>query len=316
MHNENIPDIPQKLYLPPNLYFIGSVNIDETTYMFSPKVLDRAFTIEFDADMEMYIQRISKQNSDEPCCIENQEEKTEEISKETIKHEKERDVTEVGSSTKQDTSAEALNTNPSQDSSNPTDDNNPLCFELSDFIRWGKFAVIKKDCVRNIAKNGSLSYKVNNQQLKKSYKEILNEIFSILQPYGLHFGYRVFDEVMMFMCNATVDTNYKMDSTEALDLAIKMKILPKFHGTRQKLENPIKKLIMYCENVGFTGSLQNQPAYLSPKSIPILKEDLTKQTKYIVELDGSQHVFLFPHTARKLIEMLYKLQTQGFASFM
>lgn len=34
------------LYIPPNVFFIGTVNIDETTYMFSPKVLDRAFVIE------------------------------------------------------------------------------------------------------------------------------------------------------------------------------------------------------------------------------------------------------------------------------
>jgi len=39
--------IPKKLNLPKNLFIIGTVNIDETTYMFSPKVLDRANTIEF-----------------------------------------------------------------------------------------------------------------------------------------------------------------------------------------------------------------------------------------------------------------------------
>ncbi len=37
-----------KLTLPDNLFIIGTVNVDETTYMFSPKVLDRANTIEFD----------------------------------------------------------------------------------------------------------------------------------------------------------------------------------------------------------------------------------------------------------------------------
>ena len=36
------------LKLPENLFIIGTVNVDETTYMFSPKVLDRANTIEFD----------------------------------------------------------------------------------------------------------------------------------------------------------------------------------------------------------------------------------------------------------------------------
>ncbi len=39
--------IPAKLRIPPNLLFIGTVNIDETTYMFSSKVLDRAFSLEF-----------------------------------------------------------------------------------------------------------------------------------------------------------------------------------------------------------------------------------------------------------------------------
>ena len=37
----------ETLELPKNLFIIGTVNVDETTYMFSPKVLDRANTIEF-----------------------------------------------------------------------------------------------------------------------------------------------------------------------------------------------------------------------------------------------------------------------------
>ncbi len=36
-----------KVAWPSNLFVIGTVNIDETTYMFSPKVLDRAHVIEF-----------------------------------------------------------------------------------------------------------------------------------------------------------------------------------------------------------------------------------------------------------------------------
>jgi len=45
--NENWSNIPPYLSLPPNLFIVGTVNIDETTYMFSPKVLDRANVIEF-----------------------------------------------------------------------------------------------------------------------------------------------------------------------------------------------------------------------------------------------------------------------------
>ncbi|WP_375584705.1 McrB family protein [Cyclobacterium xiamenense] len=40
-------ELPNQLSLPSNLFIIGTVNIDETTNMFSPKVLDRANTIEF-----------------------------------------------------------------------------------------------------------------------------------------------------------------------------------------------------------------------------------------------------------------------------
>lgn len=46
--SESGPQVPRKLKVPGNVLFTGTVNVDETTYMFSPKVLDRAFTIEFD----------------------------------------------------------------------------------------------------------------------------------------------------------------------------------------------------------------------------------------------------------------------------
>lgn len=39
--------VPGEVHLPPNLFIVGTVNIDETTYMFSPKVLDRANVLEF-----------------------------------------------------------------------------------------------------------------------------------------------------------------------------------------------------------------------------------------------------------------------------
>lgn len=44
---ESISGVPPKIRIPKNLFIIGTVNIDETTHMFSPKVLDRANTIEF-----------------------------------------------------------------------------------------------------------------------------------------------------------------------------------------------------------------------------------------------------------------------------
>lgn len=43
---------PQCIKLPHNLFIIGTINVDETTYMFSPKVLDRANVIEFKISLE------------------------------------------------------------------------------------------------------------------------------------------------------------------------------------------------------------------------------------------------------------------------
>ena len=40
--------MPASLALPTNLMVTGTVNVDETTYGFSPKVLDRAMVLEFD----------------------------------------------------------------------------------------------------------------------------------------------------------------------------------------------------------------------------------------------------------------------------
>ena len=40
-------ELPRNLAVPPNVFVLGTVNVDETTYMFSPKVLDRANVLEF-----------------------------------------------------------------------------------------------------------------------------------------------------------------------------------------------------------------------------------------------------------------------------
>jgi 5-methylcytosine-specific restriction protein B len=45
--DEEIEGVPPRLVLPSNLFVVGTVNVDETTYLFSPKVLDRANVIEF-----------------------------------------------------------------------------------------------------------------------------------------------------------------------------------------------------------------------------------------------------------------------------
>ena len=53
--SEDFEIIPSAIEIPLNLYVTGTVNIDESTYMFSHKVLDRANVIEFnEVDLQAY----------------------------------------------------------------------------------------------------------------------------------------------------------------------------------------------------------------------------------------------------------------------
>ena len=65
-----IDGVPQRIDLPKNLFIIGTINVDETTYMFSPKVLDRANVIEFkisSKEMGKFLQEMREIDRD--CII-------------------------------------------------------------------------------------------------------------------------------------------------------------------------------------------------------------------------------------------------------
>lgn len=53
-------DVPAEMSLPKNVFIIGTINVDETTYMFSPKVLDRANVIEFKISQEEMSEYLGK----------------------------------------------------------------------------------------------------------------------------------------------------------------------------------------------------------------------------------------------------------------
>lgn len=62
-----IDNIPKSIKLSHNLFIIGTINVDETTYMFSPKVLDRANVIEFKIspeEMEEFLLEMREFNCD------------------------------------------------------------------------------------------------------------------------------------------------------------------------------------------------------------------------------------------------------------
>ena len=213
--------IPGALHIPANVFFSGTVNVDESTYMFSPKVLDRANVIEFnDVNLDGY-------------ATENQD---------------------TRSLLLQD--AEVLN-----------------CF------------YVPADRDRQVCR------KQDYDEMSDEGKKILQDLLTILKNYNLHFGYRVVNEVSRFVNLAKVEiANYKTDNV--LDIQILQKILPKLHGTRAKLEEPLQELL----------------AYAYDQSSPVSDELAKKARSYDSEAR-------FPRSARKVAQMLHQLAMQGYVSF-
>jgi hypothetical protein len=57
--------IPPRIAYPENLVIIGTVNVDETTFSFAPKVLDRAFVLEFtDVYLDNYLKKLEEKEKE------------------------------------------------------------------------------------------------------------------------------------------------------------------------------------------------------------------------------------------------------------
>jgi len=216
-------DVPASFHIPANVYFTGTVNIDESTYMFSSKVLDRANVIEFnDVNLADYENGV--------------------------------------------------------DSS-------------------GRF-VLKDADVRNklLPSENEVPFSSKDDytealKISRDVNGYLEGLLNILRQYHLHFGYRVINEIAHFIRNAhELIQNFNLD--EVMDIQILQKILPKFHGTQGKLEEPLNRLFAFC--YGETDSLD--------------KTILKKAAAY--DEDAR-----FPRSAQKLARMIYNLNVQGYTSF-
>jgi 5-methylcytosine-specific restriction enzyme B len=201
--------VPKEIHIPQNLFFTGTVNVDETTYMFSPKVLDRANVIEFnDVNLDGY-------------------------SNATVK--------------------------------------NAFSFENPDVRNSLMDSEVPAFCSsKDYAKFGDIIGDDANPIL---------ELMNLLKKYNLHFGYRVVNEISRFiwLSKNLVGENFNLNV--AMDIQVLQKILPKFHGTRGKLEDPLKDLHKFCK------------------------------------AEHSENGVLYPRSAIKIARMLKNLEIQGYTSF-
>ncbi len=88
---------------------------------------------------------------------------------------------------------------------------------------------------------------------------------------------------------------------EIFDLALLMKVLPKFHGNRKKLEEPLKAVLELC----ISGNAEINVQDLGRKDV----------IKLLKNWETQKENFHFKYTARKVLRMLRQLYEIGFASF-
>jgi len=216
--NDYFDSIQPEIAIPQNFYVTGTVNIDESTYMFSSKVLDRANVIELNkVDLDGY------------------------------------GATKVA----------------------PVDDD----YVLDTFPVFTSTKLATKKDYEDLDDNGKAFFK---------------KIHTILEKYHLHFGYRVMNEVSLYINNALQHCH---PSERRLDLAIDyqlvQKILPKFSGPQGKLDLPLREILQFL--VGITGSIEQFDFEAIQKIDP-------EKTRY-------------PLSVSKLRRMYITLVINGFANF-
>ena len=165
------PEGPAALPIPNNLFVVGTVNVDETTYAFSPKVLDRAQTIEF---------RVA---TDELASV-----------------------------------PRYLTPAPSASPDHLTE-------------------------ILAISRNRNWHLDHPTAGLEQVGVH-LRALHAVLTKWDLEFGYRTNLEGIRFA--SIYSALRQSDWREALDLIMLQKILPRIHGPRARVEEPLKSLERFC----------------------------------------------------------------------
>ncbi len=215
--SEDWNGVPPTINLPKNLFIIGTVNIDETTYMFSPKVLDRANVIEFrvsDSEMTSFF--------DAP---------------------------------------KALN---------------------MDVLRGAGASMAESFVAKALEKN----------LVDSGLGDELMPFFRMLQKAGAEFGYRTATEMSRFVSICDSLAEGIMDRNTIVDAAIMQKLLPKLHGSRNKIEPILKELGRLCLD--------------DPSQEAFLLDGAKTENKYTVKYKLSYD---------KLMRMHERVIADGFTSF-
>jgi hypothetical protein len=202
---------------PPNLFLIGTVNMDETTHTFSRKVLDRANTIE-----------MNEVDLDWP----------KEVKEKTVLPQK----------------------------------LNPL-FLKTEYLSANDLSSEEKSKI--------------NEELQR-----LKHINEILKIADLHFAYRVRDEFAFYlMLN---NRSRLLDEKIAFDFQLIQKVLPRIHGSSERVQKVLVKLLNFLEGQSF-----------SEENVDL---------EYILKTIDPEELS-YPRSSKKILYMLKRYEDDRFTSF-
>lgn len=249
--------VPQRLALPGNLYVVGTVNIDETTYMFSPKVLDRANVLEF---------RLTADQMDDFLDA-------------------------------------------------------PVPVDLS---KLSEPATSGAAYGSNFVKASADDYNAELQDDERSQlKAELLLFFRALGQHNAEFGFRVGKEVARFLHFHKLLNGGSLDFRSAMDAQIFQKLLPKLHGSRNKMTPVLWTLAALCRE-DHAWKAEPDPAkrdqaltlFLSDIRTAVEtgneKFDPAKAAEILRSQGKEAH---YPLSFDKIVRMWRILEANGFVSF-
>ena len=244
---EDEKKVPENLEIPPNIFIVGTVNVDETTYMFSPKVLDRSNVLEFKTfesiSIEDYINNSSK----------------------SIEFGENVDIDYL---------------------ENPLSDLN-LRDNILSKIHEGFDNAKYEITLTTESDGETENKIIDKGNVLEELTSELTEFNEILKDSGFEFGYRTVNEILSFMYVAwkyereeTEFNNWK----RYFDAQILQKILPKLHGSQLVLGDTLDKLLAHClgsdtinENPKLSDIREATPYPDSAKKLIQMKNTLEKQ---------------------------------------
>ncbi|TFE01487.1 DUF3578 domain-containing protein [Jeotgalibacillus salarius] len=167
---------------------------------------------------------------------------------------------------------------------------NRVKLDYFDFLQETNEALASKQINNDILRSDYLYLKDLTEKHMDLIKEVSYTLVGIneaLKPLGAQVGYRVRDEICMYL---SYNREGEMFSYEAaLDYCIVQKILPRISGSDSRVDQTLKELFKLITNQE-------------------LREDQEDYTDYI-------KVSKYPRSTEKLLEMYRRLSHDGFTSF-